>query len=119
MDTFFVASKLFWLLAAPSNFSVMLAVLGVVFLIIGWRRFAIGLFCTSALALAVLGFSPVGNYLFSPLEERFPQFHDDGRPVAGIIQRAGGLDSMAHPGSTSIDLRNAALAADGLDAIEV
>ena len=39
--------------------------------------------------------------------------------VIGIIHRAGGLISLAHPGRTQIDMRIEALAASGLDAIEV
>jgi predicted metal-dependent phosphoesterase TrpH len=39
--------------------------------------------------------------------------------VIGIIQRAGGLASLAHPGRTRIDSRIAPLATAGLDALEV
>jgi predicted metal-dependent phosphoesterase TrpH len=39
--------------------------------------------------------------------------------VVGIIQRAGGVASLAHPGRTRIDARIEALAAAGLDALEV
>lgn len=39
--------------------------------------------------------------------------------VIGIIHRAGGLASLAHPGRTRIDARIAPLAAAGLDCLEV
>lgn len=39
--------------------------------------------------------------------------------VIGIIQRAGGIASLAHPGRTRIDARIKALAVAGLDALEV
>jgi 3',5'-nucleoside bisphosphate phosphatase len=39
--------------------------------------------------------------------------------VIGIIHRAGGLASLAHPGRTRIDARIKALALAGLDALEV
>ena len=39
--------------------------------------------------------------------------------VTGIIHRAGGLASLSHPGRTRIDARIAALAAAGLDGLEV
>ena len=39
--------------------------------------------------------------------------------VIGIIHRAGGLASLAHPGRTRIDSRIKALAIAGLDALEV
>jgi predicted metal-dependent phosphoesterase TrpH len=39
--------------------------------------------------------------------------------VVGIIHRAGGIASLAHPGRTKIDSRIKALALAGLDALEV
>jgi predicted metal-dependent phosphoesterase TrpH len=39
--------------------------------------------------------------------------------VVGMIHNAGGLASLAHPGRTRIDERIPALAAAGLDALEV
>jgi 3',5'-nucleoside bisphosphate phosphatase len=39
--------------------------------------------------------------------------------VISIVHRAGGLVSLAHPGRTHIDARLEALAANGLDALEV
>jgi hypothetical protein len=39
--------------------------------------------------------------------------------VVGLIQGAGGVASLAHPGRTRIDARIPALAAAGLDALEV
>jgi len=39
--------------------------------------------------------------------------------IVGIIHRAGGLASLAHPGRTRIDARIPALAAAGLDCLEV
>jgi predicted metal-dependent phosphoesterase TrpH len=64
-------------------------------------------------------------------QEAFDRFLASGGPafvtrpgsppevVAGIIQRAGGLASLAHPGRTRIDARIPELAAAGLDALEV
>jgi predicted metal-dependent phosphoesterase TrpH len=63
--------------------------------------------------------------------EAFERWLGDGRPafvprtgcgvetVIGVIHRAGGLASLAHPGRTAVDARIPALAAVGLDAIEV
>ena len=65
------------------------------------------------------------------VREAFDRWLGHGRPafvprtgatpetVIAIIQRAGGLASLAHPGRTGIDGRIAALCDAGLDAIEV
>jgi predicted metal-dependent phosphoesterase TrpH len=65
------------------------------------------------------------------MQEAFDRFLASGAPafvtrpgsppevVAGIIHRAGGLASLAHPGRTRIDARIPDLAAAGLDALEV
>jgi predicted metal-dependent phosphoesterase TrpH len=65
------------------------------------------------------------------MQEAFDRFLAIGAPafvtrpgsppevVAGIIHRAGGLASLAHPGRTRIDARIPDLAAAGFDALEV
>lgn len=89
MDSFFTASKLLWFLAAPSNALALLALLGVVLLALGRRRFG-GVLVAAAVGLwFTFGLSPAANYMFSPLEERFPLFRDDGRPIAGVIVLGG------------------------------
>jgi len=89
MDSFFTLSKLFWFVAAPSNALVLVLVLAVLLLAFGWRAGGWGLLAFSVVGLLVLGFSPLANFILSPLEERFPQFRDDGRPVAGVMVLGG------------------------------
>lgn len=48
-----------------------------------------------------------------------PRSGSSPEEVIAIIQRAGGLTSLAHPGRTSLDARIPALRDAGLDAIEV
>ncbi|MFG1300221.1 YdcF family protein [Xanthobacter sp. V3C-3] len=89
MDSFFTVSKVFWFLAAPSNLPVLLAAAGLVLLLLRWRRGGAILVALAVGFTVVFGFSPMPNYLISPLEERFPQFQDDGTPIAGIIVLGG------------------------------
>ncbi|MFS8037993.1 YdcF family protein [Xanthobacter sp. AM11] len=89
MDSFFTASKVLWFLVAPSNALVILAGLGLVLYALRARRLGIGLLLLTFAGWVVLGFSPAGNHLLSPLEERFPLFKDDGQPVTGIIMLGG------------------------------
>jgi len=89
MDSFFTVSKLAWFVAAPSNALVILLVLATLLLLIGCRRWGRSLLALGILGLLVFGFSPAANHIMSPLEERFPQFHDDGQPVTGVLLLGG------------------------------
>ena len=44
-------------------------------------------------ALLIAGLSPLSYWLILPLEERFPVFVDDGRPIAGIVVIGGTFDT--------------------------
>lgn len=87
MPSFFTLSKVLGFIATPSNVAVLLAVLAL--LTFRWRGLSLGLLGAAVAVLLVFGFSPAPNYILSPLEERFPQFHDDGRPVTGIMVLGG------------------------------
>lgn len=89
---FFYLSKIFWWLFEPGNILFLLLVLGVTFLFLNkvkWAR----LFCGAALAFyLVFGILPVGGYLQSQLENRFPQPETLPEEIAGIIVLGGVLD---------------------------
>ncbi len=89
---FFVISKLFWLVAEPINFILILGVLGVLLSLSPWARFGRGLAATAIILLAIAGFSPVGALLLRPLEDRFPPPAQMVAP-AGIIVLGGALDA--------------------------
>lgn len=89
MDDFFTLSKILWTLAVPSNLLIVLSAIGLVMLLVGVWRPAILALALGIGGQLVAGFSPLANYLVSPLEERFPTFVPDGRPVAGIILLGG------------------------------
>ena len=40
---------------------------------------------TATIVLFIAGLSPIASLLLLPLEERFPAFRDDGRPVHGVV----------------------------------
>jgi uncharacterized SAM-binding protein YcdF (DUF218 family) len=89
---FFVLSKLFWFLAAPSNLLPLLGLLG---LLVGLRRPRLG-GAVAALALSglvVAGMSPLAGWVARPLEDRFPAYVDDGGPIAGVIVLGGASDA--------------------------
>jgi uncharacterized SAM-binding protein YcdF (DUF218 family) len=92
---FYYASKIVWFFLTPSNALVVLALAG---LLLQWTRFArVGTRMTGAcvVLLFAAGLSPFGHALILPLEERFPAFVDDGRPVTGIVVIGGTFDTEA------------------------
>ncbi|GJD49842.1 hypothetical protein OPKNFCMD_2577 [Methylobacterium crusticola] len=97
---FFVASKVLWFLATPSNLLLVVGLAGCGVAVLTRRRaLGLGLGLASLLALGAAGLSPVPAWLGAPLEERFPAFADDGGPVAGIVVLGGAVEpeaSLAH-----------------------
>ena len=90
---FYFVSKIVWFFATPSNLLVVLALAG---LGLGHTRFAtIGYRLTAAAVVAFLiaGLSPLSYWLILPLEDRFPIFADDGKPIAGIVVIGGTFDT--------------------------
>ncbi|WP_271272891.1 YdcF family protein [Aliamphritea hakodatensis] len=83
MDTFFNLSKIFWALANPGNFIVLLLVVSMLF---SWKKITF----LTVLSLIVLTVYPVGNLLLQPLENRFSQPGKIPDNIAGVIVLGGG-----------------------------
>jgi uncharacterized SAM-binding protein YcdF (DUF218 family) len=91
---FYYVSKIAWFFATPSNLLISLILLGLVLALFGrLRNLGIGLALTVTLATIGLGLLPIASYVILPLEQRFPPFQDDGRPVDGIILLGGSVDA--------------------------
>lgn len=90
---FFPFSKLLFFVVTPSNALVLLMLVGLGFGVSGSRRFGFGLAAVAGLFLLIAGLSPLAVTVALPLEERFPAFVDDGRPVAGIIVLGGAIET--------------------------
>ncbi len=88
---FFYASKIVWFFAEPTNFLVVLGLLGAVLLFTRWKRVGRAVVTAAALGLVLIGFSPFAKLIARPLEDRFPQRTLDERPVEGIIVLGGGI----------------------------
>jgi uncharacterized SAM-binding protein YcdF (DUF218 family) len=101
---FFVVSKLFWFIAAPSNFLLICAGLGVILLLFGRMRAGRILATAGVLGLILLAASPLPRILVRPLEDRFPQVTDDRTPIDGIIVLGGAIGQTRG----SVDLSEAA-----------
>ena len=89
---FSIASKIFELIFAPAHFLIFLAVIGAALL---YTRFSVlgrRLAATAAIALLVMAFGPVGQFLAAPLETRFASPPDDLPAPDGVIVLGGAVD---------------------------
>lgn len=115
---FYYVSKIAWFFATPSNLLLSLVVLGLLIALTKrLRRIGIGFALVFALATVAFGLLPLANYLFVPLEGRFPVFQDDGKPIDGIILLGGSVDAEDSVNRGSIVVNEAAERV--LDAIQL
>jgi len=90
---FFVLSKTLGIILLPTNLLLAAGVVGAVLLATRFARLGRKLSIASVVLLALCGFSPLGNWLLYPLEQRFPPW-DAGRGAPdGIVVLGGGIDS--------------------------
>ncbi len=102
---FFIASKIFWMLASPINLLLFGALVGVALCYGRHARFGRGLALTAILVLLAVAFLPVSALLMAPLEDRFPQPPADLKPPYGIVVLGGAVndDMSAARGQTIFD----------------
>lgn len=80
------------------------AVLGFIPLALRWRAGALVATCSLA-AMVVAGFSPLGNVLLTPLEQRFPDGQYPAENIDGIVVLGGSYDTESHSYLSTIILR--------------
>lgn len=91
---FFLLSKVIYFFVTPSNFLTLVALLGAALLFVArWKRFGRILVALGAIGLFAGGLAPLSALVALPLENRFPAFAADDRPVAGIIVLGGAVDT--------------------------
>src|SRR5580698_2553669 len=88
---FFVLSKTLGFLTVPSNFLMSIGLVGLVLLLTRLRRLASWLVVTSLVLIAFVGFSPLGNVMLLPLEQRFPPCDASRGPPDGIVVLGGAI----------------------------
>jgi len=95
LPLFFMLSKTFGVIALPTNFLILLGVVGAA--LSATRFFAVGrrLMVASILFLAACGYSPFGSVLLYPLEERFPAWDAARGAPDGIIVLGGAIETDA------------------------
>jgi uncharacterized SAM-binding protein YcdF (DUF218 family) len=102
---FFILSKIVGFFALPSNLAMAIGLVGLVLLLTGFRRLASWLIVTSVVLIALLGWSPLGNALILPLEQRFPPWDASRGPPDGIVVLGGAIapDVSAARGEVALD----------------
>ena len=88
---FFVASKMFWMLASPINVLLLGTLAGVILCYTRHARFGRGLALAAILMLLAAATLPLRGVLLLPLENRFPQPPADLQPPEGIIVLGGAV----------------------------
>jgi uncharacterized SAM-binding protein YcdF (DUF218 family) len=105
---FFPLSKLIFFVLTPSNFLILLGLLGCLLLFTEAGR-GIGRVLTVASFVGLLfgGLSPLSAWTLAPLENQFPNFIDDGTPVTGIVVLGGTVEADTSIGRDQITVNEA------------
>jgi uncharacterized SAM-binding protein YcdF (DUF218 family) len=114
---FFVLSKTIGVMLLPTNFLIALGLAGALLLVSRFAALGRKLLVVSAVLLAICGFSPLGNILLYPLEQRFPPWDAAQGPPDGIIVLGGAVDadlSVAHDGPVTRGAADRMIAAAAL-----
>ena len=104
---FFVLSKVFGFVTAPSNALAILGLLGLALAVFGARGAGLALMGAAMIGVAVFGLSPAANLLLLPLEQRF-QRPNPVAPPDGIIVLGGSFDTVVAGARREIALTEAA-----------
>ncbi len=104
----FVLSKIAGFFAIPSNFIILVGIVGALllrtrFTQAGWR-----LVIASLILLAIAGLSPIGNALILPLEQRFPVWDASRGAPDGIVVLGGAVSADIAAARNDVALNEAA-----------
>jgi len=105
---FFAAAKILGFFALPSNALVVLALVGIVLMATRAARAGARLAVAGVLLLALCGFSPLGNALILPLEDRFPPWDPARGAPDGIVVLGGAFDNAVSGARDDVALNDAA-----------
>jgi uncharacterized SAM-binding protein YcdF (DUF218 family) len=104
----FIFSKIFGLLAAPSNLFVFIGLIGIALLPTRFAAAGRRLIVAGLLLIAAIGFLPVGEMLAQPLEGRFPAWTPAQGPPSGMIVLGGVINPSLSVARGQVALNDAA-----------
>ena len=105
---FFIVSKIFGFFALPSNLLMAIGLIGLLLLLTRFTRLASWLIVTSLVLIAVAGWSPLGNVLILPLEQRFPPWDPSRGAPDGIVILGGAITEDVSAARGAVALNEAA-----------
>ncbi len=105
---FFTLSKTLGFFAWPSNVLIAIGIVGLVLLCTPWRRLGSWLVVTSLVLVVLAGYSPLGNVLILPLEQRFPPWDPSRGAPDGIVVLGGAIKSDLSAARGAVALNDAA-----------
>jgi uncharacterized SAM-binding protein YcdF (DUF218 family) len=105
---FFTLSKTLGFFAWPSNLLISIGLIGLILLCTPWRRLGSWLVVTSLVLVVLAGYSPLGNLLILPLEQRFPPWDPSHGAPDGIVVLGGAIDSDISAARGAVALNEAA-----------
>jgi uncharacterized SAM-binding protein YcdF (DUF218 family) len=89
---YFVLSKIIGFIAVPSNIMLLIAIAGAILMRGRFASAGRGLTIGAIALLVITGFSPFGNALILPLEQRFPPWSFGQGAPDGIIVLGGAIN---------------------------
>ena len=101
---FFYVSKLFWLVAAPSNLIGFCLLFAAGLLVLGRYKSGRTLAVIACAAYLIGGFSPLGQIMLRPLEDRFVRPQSLPTEPKGIIVLGGAIDEQMSAARNSSEL---------------
>src|SRR5436190_4226177 len=105
---FFPVSKILGFLTWPSNLLIVLGLVGALLLTTRLARAGLQCLLACILLLAIFGFSPFGNALLLPLEQRFPPWNPARGAPDGIVVLGGAFETTVAPARGEVSLNEAA-----------
>ena len=105
---FFLLAKILGFFALPSNLFISFGLIGIALMATRYAGAGRKLALASLLLIAFTGYSPLGNALILPLEERFPPWDASRGAPTGIISLGGAIDTVVSPPRGEVALNEAA-----------
>jgi uncharacterized SAM-binding protein YcdF (DUF218 family) len=105
---FFTLSKTLGFFAWPSNFLISIGLVGLILLCTPWRRLGSWFVVTSLVLVVLAGYSPLGNVLILPLEQRFPPWDPSHGAPDGIVVLGGAIEPDISAARGAVALNEAA-----------
>jgi len=91
---FFYLSKIIWALLSPASLLFILFIAGVILLALKKERLARSILYPVAVIFVLIAIFPVGKWIATPLETRFPANPPLPESVDGIIMLGGAVDAV-------------------------